>query len=37
MRHPEYTDDMIHYAVIKATLPEDLFSAAYPEFITLCV
>ncbi len=37
LRHPEYTEEMIHYAVIKATLPEDLFSAAYPEFSTLSV
>jgi hypothetical protein len=37
LRHPEYTDEMIHYAVIKASLPEDLFLAAYPEFSTLCV
>jgi hypothetical protein len=37
LRHPEYTDEMVRYAVIKASLPEDLFSAAYPEFSTLCV
>jgi len=37
LRHPEYTEEMIHYAVIKAILPEDLFSAAYPKFSTLSV
>jgi hypothetical protein len=37
LRHPDYSDEMIHHAVIKATLPEHLFLAAYPEFSTLWV
>ena len=30
-RHPEYDERQILLAVIRLTLPEDLFWAAYPE------
>jgi len=30
-RHPDYDERQIQLAVIRLTLPEDLFSAAYPE------
>ena len=31
MRHPEYDERKVNLAVIRLTLPEDLFLAAYPE------
>ena len=31
LRHPEYNERYIRLAVIRLTLPEDLFLAAYPE------
>jgi hypothetical protein len=30
-RHPEYDERQVKLATIRLTLPEDLFSAAYPE------
>jgi hypothetical protein len=30
-RHPDYDERQVHLAVIRLTLPDDLFSAAYPE------
>jgi hypothetical protein len=30
-RHPEYDERKVKLATIRLTLPEDLFSAAYPE------
>ena len=30
-RHPDYDEREVHLATIRLTLPEDLFSAAYPE------
>lgn len=30
-RHPEYTPEQVRLAVIRLTLPEDLFLAAYPQ------
>ncbi len=30
-RHPEYGEEEIRLAVIRLTLPEDLFLAAYPD------
>ena len=30
-RHPDYDERQIRLAVIRLTLPDDLFSAAYPE------
>ena len=30
-RHPDYDERQVLLAVIRLTLPEDLFSAAYPE------
>ena len=30
-RHPDYDERQIQLAVIRLTLPDDLFSAAYPE------
>ena len=30
-RHPEYDEGEVRLAVIRLTLPEDLFLAAYPE------
>jgi len=31
MRHPDYNDEQIRLAVIRLTLPEELFLAAYPH------
>ena len=30
-RHPDYDERQVRLAVIRLTLPDDLFSAAYPE------
>lgn len=30
-RHPEYTDEQVRLAVIRLTIPENLFLAAYPH------
>jgi hypothetical protein len=30
-RHPEYDEKLLREAVIRLTLPEDLFLAAYPQ------
>ncbi|MCG3157041.1 MAG: hypothetical protein DKINENOH_03672 [bacterium] len=30
-RHPEYDDEQVRLAVIRLTLPEELFLAAYPQ------
>lgn len=31
LRHPDYDEEQVRLAVIRLTLPEDLFLAAYPE------
>ena len=31
LRHPDYNERQIRLAVTRLTLPDDLFSAAYPE------
>jgi hypothetical protein len=30
-RHPEYSDDQVHLAVIRLSLGDDLFRLAYPD------
>lgn len=30
-RHPEYDEDQVRLAVIRSTIPEELFFAAYPH------
>lgn len=30
-RHPEYDEDQVRLAVIRLTIPEELFLAAYPH------
>jgi len=34
-RHPEYDDRQLELAVIRLTLPEELFLAAYPEAVDI--
>ena len=31
LRHPEYDEEQVHFAVIRLTIPEKLFLAAYPH------
>lgn len=35
MRHPDYSDEQVRLAVIRLTLPEKLFLAAYPDAIDI--